>query len=158
MVLIQTLNQRFNYTSVSSKLSKESSLDGYESMEVYKQGTTKEIYTKMTCIEEYEEGERKQNQISAREVDESDDEYVLSGEKRFGKSFNQKEFSNFIRDTGVLKDIGFTSSVLIRRGLARQGTKSLIYKEQEKELRKYFTLDENKKLVYCADVGGLLNE
>ena len=112
----------------------------------------------MTCIEEYEEGESEQTQISARELNESDDEYVPSGEKRFRKSFNQKELTDFIRDTGVSKDIEFTSSVLIRHSLAQPGTKSFIHKEQEKELRKYSTLDENKKLVYCADDRGLLNE
>ena len=117
----------------------------------------KEIYTKMTCIEEYE-GESEQTQISARELNESEDEYVPSGEKRFRKSFNQKDLTDFIRDTGVSKDIGFTSSVLIRRSLAQPGTKSFIHREQEKELRKYSTLDENKNLVYCADHRGLLNE
>ena len=66
----------------------------------------------MSCIEEYEEGESEQTQISARELNKSDDEYVSSGEKRFRKSFNQKELTDFIRDTGVSKDIGFTSSVL----------------------------------------------
>ena len=50
------------------------------------------------------------------------------------------------------------ASVLIRRGLAQPGTKSSIYREREKEFRKYFTLNEDKKLVYCADVRGLLNE
>ena len=103
----------------------------------------KEIYTKMTCIEEYEESESEQTQISARELNESDDKYVPSGEKRFRKSFNQEELTDFIRDTGVSKDIGFTSSVLIRRSLAQPGTKSFINREQGKELRKYSTLDEN---------------
>ena len=59
----------------------------------------------MTCIEEYEEGESDQTQISARELNESDDEYVPSGEKRFQLSFNQKEITDFIRDTGVSNDI-----------------------------------------------------
>ena len=118
----------------------------------------KEIYTKMTCIEKYEEGKSEQTQISARELNESDDEYVPSDEKRFRKSFNQKELTDFIRDTGVSKDIGFTSSVLIKRSLSQLGTKSFIHREQEKELRKYSTLDENKNLVYCVDDGGLLNE
>ena len=118
----------------------------------------KKIYTKMTCIGEYEEGENEQTQISAREVNESDDEYVPAGEKRFRKSFNQKELIDFIRDIGVSKDIGFMSSALIRHSLAQPETKSFIHREQEKELRKYFTLDENKNLVYCADVRGLLNE
>ena len=112
----------------------------------------------MTCIEEYGEGESEQIQISARELNESDDEYIPSGEKRFRKSFNQKEFIDFIRDTGVSKDIGFTSSVLIRRSLAPPGTKYFIRREQEKELRKYSTLDANKNLVYCVDDRGLLNE
>ena len=71
----------------------------------------------MTCIEEYEEGESEPTQISAREVNESDDEYVPADEKRFRKSFNQKELTYFIRNTGVSKDIGFTSLVLIRRSL-----------------------------------------
>ena len=105
----------------------------------------------MTCIEEYEEGESDQTQISARELNESDDEYVPFGEKRFHKSFHQKELTDFIRDTGVSKDIRFTSSVLIRCSLAQPGTKSFIHREQEKELRKYSILDENKNLVYCAD-------
>ena len=78
----------------------------------------KEIYTKMTWIEEYEEGKSKQTEISAREVNESDNEYVPVDEKRFRKSFNQKELTDFIRDTGESKGIGFTSSVLIRRSLA----------------------------------------
>ena len=86
----------------------------------------------MTCIEEYEEGESEQTQISAREVNESDDEYVPAGEKRFWKSFIQKELTDFIRDTGESKDIGFTSSVLIRWSLAQPGTKSFIHEEQEK--------------------------
>ena len=84
----------------------------------------------MTCIEEYEEGESEQTKISARELNESDDEYVPSGENRFRKSSNQKELTDFIRDTGVSKDIGFTSSVLIRRSLAQPGTKPFIHREQ----------------------------
>ena len=118
----------------------------------------KEIYTTMTCIEEYEEGESEQTQFSACELNESDDEFVPSGEKKFRKSFNQKELTNFIWDTGLSKDIGFTSSVLIRRSLVQPGTKSFIHREKEKELKKYSTLDENKNLVYCADDSGLLNE
>ena len=105
---------------------------------------------KMTCIEEYEEGESDHTQISARELNENDDEYVSSGEKRFRKSFNEKELTDFIRDTVVSKNIGFTSSVLIRRSLAQPGTKSFIHREsrkKEEELRKYSTLDENKNLV-----------
>ena len=112
----------------------------------------------MTCIEEYEEVGSEQTQISARELNESDDEYVPFGEKRFRKSFNQKELTDFIRDTGVLKDIVFTSSVLIRRSLAQPGTQSFIHREQEKELRKYSTLDENTNLVNFAEDRGLLNE
>ena len=50
----------------------------------------------MTCIEEYEEDESEQTQISARKLNESDDEYVPSGEKQFRKSFNQKELTVFI--------------------------------------------------------------
>ena len=84
--------------------------------------------------------------------------YIPSSEKRFRKSFNQKELTDFIRDTGVWKDIGFTSSVLIKRSLVQPETKSFIHREQEKELRKYSTLDENKNLAYYADDKGLLNE
>ena len=50
------------------------------------------------------------------------------------------------------------ASVLMRRGLTQPGTESSIYRELEKEFRKYFTLDEDKKLMYCVYVRGLLNE
>ena len=86
----------------------------------------------MTCIEEYEEGESEQTQISARELNESDDDNVPSGEKRFRKSFNQKDLTDFIRDNSVSKGIGFTSSVLIRRSLAQPGL-NLSYIENRKK-------------------------
>ena len=116
-------------TSDKDKL-KESSLDCHESMEVYKQGTKERDLHDDDLYWGIEEGETEHTQISARELNESDDEYVPPGEKRFRKSFNQKELTDFIRDTGVSKDIGFTSSVLIRRGLAEPGTKSSIYRER----------------------------
>ena len=112
-------------------------------------------------IEEYEDEETgsEQTEDSVSEVNESDDEYVPVSKKRDQRPFNQKELSDFIRDTGVSKDIGeFIASVLIKRGLAQPGTKFSIYRERETEFRKYFTPDEDKKLVYCVDVIGLLNE
>ena len=76
---------------------------------------------------------------SVSEVNESDDEYVSVSKKRDQKPFNKKELSDFIRDTGVSKDVGeFMASVLISRGLAQPRTKSSIYREREKEFRKYF--------------------
>ena len=150
----------------------ESSFNGHASMEVDEQDVKENdldeddtdvwfIYSKVDDIEEYKDEETgsEQTEDSVSEVNESDDENVLVGKKRDQKPFNQKELSNFIRDTGVSKDVGeFMASLLIRRGLAQPGTKSSIYKEREKEFRKYFTLDEDKKLVYCVDVRDLLNE
>ena len=46
-------------------------------------------YKYALSIEEYEEGESEQIQISAYEVNESDDEYVPAGKKWFRKSLNQ---------------------------------------------------------------------
>ena len=67
---------------------------------------------------------------SVSEVNESDDEYVAVGKKRDQKPFNQKELSDFIRDTDVSKDVGeFMASVLIRRGLTQSGIKSFIHRE-----------------------------
>ena len=58
-------------------------------------------------IEEYEDEETgsEQTENSVSEVNESDDEYVPVGKKRDEKLFNQKELSDFIRDTGVSKDV-----------------------------------------------------
>ena len=145
---------KINYASVSSltkpvlklhvnapdeEKMEESSIDGHESMEVDAQDV-KESYLDeddigVDDIEEYEDEETgsEQTEDSVSEVNESDDEYVPFGKKRDQKPFNQKELSDFILDTGVSKDVGeFMASVLIRRGLAQPGTKSSIYREQEK--------------------------
>ena len=131
----------------------ESSFDGHESMEVdeqdVKESDLDEDDIGVDDIEEYEEEETgsEQTEDSVSEVTESDDEYVPVSKKRDQKPFNEKELSDFIRDTGVSKDVGeFMASVLLRRGLAQPGTKSSIYR------------DEDKMLVYCVDVRGLLNE
>ena len=142
----------------------ESSLDGHESMEVdeqdVKESDLDEDDIGVDDIEEYEDEETgsEQTEDSVSEVNESDDEYVPVGKKRDQKPFNQ-ELSDFIRDSSVSKNVGeFMASVLIRRGLAQPATKSSMYREREKEFRKYFTLDEDKTLVYCVDVRRLLNE
>ena len=102
----------------------ESSFDVHESMEVNKrdakEGDLDKDDTEVDNIEEYddEETESEPTEDTVSEVNESYDEYVPVSKKRDQKPFNQKELSDFIRDTGVLKDIGeFMASVLIRRGL-----------------------------------------
>ena len=139
---------KINYASVSSMTKpvlklhvnatdeekmEESSFDGHESMEVDEQDVKEsDLYEDdigVDDIEVYEDEETgsEQTESSVSEVNESDDEYVPVGKKRDQKPFNQKELSDFIRDTGVSKDVReFMASVLIRRGLAQPGTKSSV--------------------------------
>ena len=44
------------------------------------------------------------------------------------------------------------------RGFVKKGTKSSYYRQREKDFRKFYSLDEEKSLVYCTDVQGLMNE
>ena len=142
---------KINYASVSSMTKpvsilhvnapdeekvEESSFDGHESMEVdeqdVKESDLDEEDIGVDNIQGYEDEETgsEQTEDSVSEVNESDDQYVPVGKKRDQKPFNHKELSDFIRDTGVSKDVGeFIASVLIRRGLAQPGTKSSIYRD-----------------------------
>ena len=39
-----------------------------------------------------------------------------------------------------------------------KGTKAYVYRDRQKEFRKFFTIDEENSLVFCSDVKGLVDE
>lgn len=71
------------------------------------------------------------------------------------KLLNQNDLNDLIRDLSLSKECSeLLASRLKERNLLSQGTKITFYRNREKFLLPYFSVDLN--LVYCNDVAGLL--
>jgi len=96
------------------------------------------------------------------EDDDSDEEFVPIGKKnRKLILITQTELNDLMRDLKLPKDGSeYLASFLKNRSLLSKRTTSSFYRQRDKEFRKYFKEEdeEKRKLVYCNDVNGLMEE
>jgi hypothetical protein len=107
------------------------------------------------------EEEMKVDEISEEECesDSEDDEYLPAGEKNAPQTFNQEKLNDLIRNLGLPKDgAEYLAAALKKKNLLSKGTNAYIYRDREKEFRKFFTKDEENSLVFCSDVKSLVDE
>ena len=52
----------------------------------------------------------------------------------------------------------YLATALKKNNLLSKGTETYVYRDGEKEFRKFFTKDEENSLVFCSDVKGLVDE
>jgi len=93
------------------------------------------------------------------ENDNEDDKYLPAAEKNAPQTFSQEELNDLIRDLGLPKDgAEYLAAALRKKNLLSKGTTAYVYRDREKEFRKFFTKDEENSLVFCSDVKGLVDE
>jgi len=93
------------------------------------------------------------------ENDNEDDEYLPATKKNVPQTFNQEKLNDLIRDLGLPKDgTEYLAAALKKKNLLTKGIKAYVYRDREKEFRKFFTKDEENSLVFCSDVKGLVDE
>lgn len=70
---------------------------------------------------------------------------------------NQTKLNDLTRDLGLSKESAqLLGSRLRENNLLSPDTTYYWYRSRDKEFRKYFSTDENKMLVYCENVSGLV--
>ncbi|GFX14265.1 protein GVQW3 [Trichonephila clavipes] len=84
----------------------------------------------------------------------SDSDYKFSQEPQ---PFNQKELSDLVKDLNLPKEASeILASRLKEKKIAYSGNKHYIYRTREKNTLPFFS--QEKDLVFCNDVGGLLQQ
>jgi len=95
------------------------------------------------------------------EVEDSDDEYI-NGKKKDNtvmQKYTQAELNDLVRNLGLSKEgAEFLASDLKRKNLLTKETRVTVYRNREKNFRKYFTHDNKSSLFYSTDINGLMNE
>ena len=85
----------------------------------------------------------------------SDFEDFLFEQSEVSKEFSQKEVSDLVRDLGLSKQNSMLlASRLKSKNVLSVGTKVNFYQNREKELRRYFSRED--QVVFCNNVSGLL--
>ncbi|KAF2884208.1 hypothetical protein ILUMI_21963 [Ignelater luminosus] len=108
---------------------------------------------------EDKEDSDKEFDSSKNEIEESKEEYVPDGKNKVSILFTKNGLNNLIRRYAMPKDVyQDLISELKSRNVVVPGTNSSIYRETEKEFRKYYTKDKETSLVYYLDVPGFMNE
>ena len=82
-------------------------------------------------------------------------EDFLFEQSEVSKEFSQKEVSDLVRDFGLSKQNSMLlASRLKSKNVLSVGTKVNFYQNREKELRRYFSRED--QVVFCNNVSGLL--
>ena len=77
--------------------------------------------------------------------------------ERQPKPLCQAQLNDLTRDLGLSKESAqLLGSRLNESNLLASGTTYFWYRKRDEEFRKFFSLHENSSLVYCSDIGGLV--